>query len=128
MVKILNKLNDIDNSINLWFVWTRTENYEMHLYKQKIDSLLQKLGPYLTKLSEIFIFFLSKFCLCRRESTRPDKNIYIKNNLFFIFLEISVQEVGLRAMFPCPFKGFRAPANKIEANGSNFKAEYYFHE
>ena len=28
----------------------------------------------------------------------------------------------------CPIKGFRAPANKIEANGSNFKAEYYFHE
>ena len=31
-------------------------------------------------------------------------------------------------MFPCPFKGFRAPANKIEANGSNFKAEYYLHK
>ena len=66
---------------------------------KKLTAYFKNLVHILQNYLKFLFFFLSKFCLCRRESARPDKNIYFKNNLFFIFLEISVQEVGLRAMF-----------------------------
>ena len=66
---------------------------------KKLTAYFKNLVHILQNYLKFLFFFLSKFCLCRRESTRPDKNIFIKNNLFFIFLEIRVQEVGLRAMF-----------------------------